>query len=67
MPSFGAAVDCLAAAGLAFDPVTRTGVVLVCDFKSADGTVAEYCVVAEDFESVDASERQLMTLFTKTS
>jgi Pre ATP-grasp domain/PGM1 C-terminal domain len=66
VPSFGAAVDRLVAAGLAFDPVTRTGVVLVGDFQSANGTV-RYCVVADDLESVDASERRLMTLFTKIS
>ena len=61
VPSFGAAVDRLEAAGLAFDPATKTGVVLVCDMTSVDGTV-RHCVVAEDLEHAYEMERRLTSL-----
>lgn len=64
VPSFGAAVERLAAAGLAFNASSRTGVVLVCDVEGTDDTVVEYCVVAEDLESARAVERELLALFS---
>ncbi|MGK5642482.1 peptide ligase PGM1-related protein [Streptomyces sp. URMC 126] len=47
VPSFAAATDALERAGLAFDPASRTGVVLVVDLVPVDGTVIP-CVVAPD-------------------
>jgi hypothetical protein len=59
--SFQAAVERLVAAGLDYDPVSRTGVILVCDFGPLNGTV-RYCVVAEDLESARDRERMLPEL-----
>jgi Pre ATP-grasp domain/PGM1 C-terminal domain len=61
LPSFGAAVERLAAAGLAFDPARRAGVVLVDDLTAVDGTV-RHCVVAEDQVAAAACEREIAAL-----
>jgi hypothetical protein len=61
VPSFSAAVDLLARAGLAFDPSSAEGVVLTCDHTAQSGAV-EYCVVAPDAESAFVYERRLKAL-----
>lgn len=60
VPSFTAAVDSLAEAGLAYDPVTSTGVVLTSDLLP-DHTVV-HCTVAEDLAAAVAVQRRLPTL-----
>ncbi|MER5638978.1 peptide ligase PGM1-related protein [Kitasatospora sp. NPDC002227] len=62
VPSFPEAVAAVREAGLAFDPVARTGVVFSCDFAAADGTVM-YCVIAEDAGRARLVERRLTALF----
>ncbi|AUG80583.1 hypothetical protein CFP65_5903 [Kitasatospora sp. MMS16-BH015] len=66
VPSFPEALAAVAAAGLAFDPVARTGVVFSCDFAVADGSVM-YCVIAEDAERARSVERRLTALFPAAS
>jgi hypothetical protein len=61
VPSFGTAVDRLAAAGLAFDHATGTGVVLVGDMTGVDGTV-RHCVVGENLFHARDLERRLGSL-----
>ncbi|MBZ4318334.1 peptide ligase PGM1-related protein [Streptomyces huiliensis] len=58
VPSFGAALDALERSGLAFDPATRTGVVLVGDLVPVDGTVIP-CVIARDRDAAHAVRRSL--------
>jgi len=60
--SFSAAVARLAAAGLGYDPVHRTGVMLTSDRMPDDGTLT-YCVVAEDLESAQDQEHRVAALF----
>lgn len=59
MTSFSAARDKLADAGLAYDPVSRTGVVLVMPFNTGNDTL-RYCVVEKTMararECVDVVE-----------
>ncbi|WP_171165432.1 peptide ligase PGM1-related protein [Streptomyces sp. I05A-00742] len=62
VPSFRAALDALDRAGLAFDPDTRTGVVLVGDLVPADGTVIP-CVIAPDRPAARAVRSSLPALF----
>lgn len=62
VPAFRDAVARLAHAGLAYDPATRTGVVLTCDFVHVHGTV-EYCLVAKDIEEAREREKALTELF----
>jgi hypothetical protein len=62
VPSLPVAVDRLAAAGLAYDRVSGTGVVIVSD-QLPDGTVV-YCVIGEDLESARVCERRVADLFT---
>lgn len=66
VPSFGAAVAALRDAGLALDPVRRTGVVLVCDHTAVDGAV-RHCVVAEDLATAIGCEQELGALFTEVT
>jgi hypothetical protein len=63
-PSFPAAAGALAAAGLAFDPATATGVVLVNHFGPAAGSVL-YCVIAEDLAAARERQRELAPLFAR--
>ncbi len=65
VPSFATAVERLKDADLAFDREAGLGVVLVSDLMP-DGTLA-YCVVAEDLESAQTLNRQLIRLFDVTS
>jgi hypothetical protein len=64
VPSFAEAVHRLEAAGLAYDPETRLGVILTCDVVSANGTV-RCCVVAEDMDAVKKHELLLATIFPR--
>jgi hypothetical protein len=61
VPSFGAAVRALAAAGLEFDRDSGTGVLLTGNYVEIDGKVM-YCVVAEDAESARAVAESLAAL-----
>ena len=63
VPSFGAAVQRLTDAGLAFDKETGTGVLLTSDV-TPDATVT-YCMVAENLTGARALERGLRALFTE--
>ncbi|RKT19033.1 hypothetical protein BX285_3476 [Streptomyces sp. 1114.5] len=65
VPSFTAAAEKLAAAGLAYDRASRTGVVLVKAFSHADGTV-RFCVIAEDFEAAEVVRERVESLFLPT-
>ncbi|MGE7391080.1 peptide ligase PGM1-related protein [Streptomyces sp. NPDC004126] len=62
VPSSQAAVERLAASGLAFDPGTGLGVIVTADHVSQCGAV-EYCAVAEDVETASAMEHRLSGLF----
>lgn len=63
VPSYEAAADKLDSTGLAYDPATRKGVVIVKAFNQADSTV-RYCVVAEDLAEAEATRREVESLFT---
>ncbi|MBA6439095.1 peptide ligase PGM1-related protein [Streptomyces sp. GMR22] len=63
VPSFRAAVDRVAAAGLAYDPVERTGVVFTMPYNPGNGTI-RYCVVAESPEAARERSRTVHGLFT---
>jgi hypothetical protein len=65
-PPFRAAVAALEEAGLGFDPVSGTGVVLVNDFGPRAGAVM-YCVIAEDVAGVRARQRELVPLLAKSA
>jgi len=64
IPSFSEAVHRLEAAGLAYDPETRLGVILTCDVVPANGTV-RCCVVAEDMDAVKKYELLLAAIFPR--
>ncbi|HEY1623827.1 MAG TPA: peptide ligase PGM1-related protein [Streptosporangiaceae bacterium] len=64
VPSFREAVHRLEAAGLAYDPETRLGVILTCDVVPANGTV-KCCVVAEDTDAVKKYELLLGGIFSR--
>jgi pre ATP-grasp domain-containing protein/pheganomycin biosynthesis PGM1-like protein len=64
VPSFAEAVHRLEAAGLAYDPETRLGVILTCDVVPANGTV-RCCVVAEDMDAVKKYELLLGGIFPR--
>jgi hypothetical protein len=66
VPSFREAVHRLEAAGLAYDPETRLGVILTCDVVPANGTV-KCCVVAEDLDAVKKYELLLGSVFLRLS
>jgi hypothetical protein len=61
VPSFTAMCERLAAAGVAYDPDERTGVVLTNAFDGVKGVM--YCVVAEDLDRAWATDRALAGLF----
>ena len=60
--SFADAQARLSAARLAYDPSSRTGVVLTNAFDNNNGVM--YCVVAEDLDAAWACDRDLKPLFT---
>lgn len=62
VPSFQAAAETIEAAGLAYDPAARTGVVLLNAVDPRQGTVI-YCVVAGDLDAALDRERELTALF----
>ena len=64
VPSFREAMHRLEAAGLAYDPETRLGVILTCDVVPANGTV-RCCVVAEDLDAVKKYELLLGSIFSR--
>lgn len=61
--SFADARDRLAAAGLAFDPATRLGVVISNAYDGAGGVM--YCVVAQDLDAAWALDRSLRPVFSR--
>ncbi|WP_329182138.1 peptide ligase PGM1-related protein (plasmid) [Streptomyces decoyicus] len=63
VPSFRAAADRLAEAGLAYSPATRTGAVLVMAYNPSDSTV-RYTVVAETLDQARKQADQVESLFT---
>lgn len=62
VPSFAAAAERLAGAGLAYDRTTRTGIVLVKAYSHANGTV-RYCAVAPDLDAANRLHDQVESLF----
>ncbi|MFE9454363.1 peptide ligase PGM1-related protein [Streptomyces sp. NPDC006739] len=62
VPSFEAAVSRLNAAGLAYDPRRRVGVVMSEDFDPAHGDVF-FCAIAEDLDAAAACESRVLSLF----
>lgn len=62
-PEFDLAIKKLSASGLAYDPLTRTGVVIAVSGTRPDGTGGEACVIGEDVASAEALERRLQGLF----
>lgn len=58
---FADALDRLTAAGAAYDPVTRSGVVLSNPFDGRNGVM--YCVVAPDMDQAWAMDRELREVF----
>jgi len=64
-PSFKETVDRIAGAGLAYDPATRTGVVLTSAFNSGDKSVM-HIVVAPDIDTAYDLDEQLEPLFTNS-
>ncbi|RCV48913.1 preATP grasp domain-containing protein [Marinitenerispora sediminis] len=63
VPSLAAAIGALEAAGLAFDPGRRRGVVIACDHSRQAGAV-EYCAIAEDRRDAEEMEKTLADLFS---
>lgn len=57
VPSFTAAAERVTAAGLGYDPLTRTGLIWTNAFDGVRGVM--YCVVAPDLETAWAGDRQL--------
>jgi hypothetical protein len=60
VPSFPAAVERLAAAGLGYDPTSRTGVVITSD--DGDGTV-DCCAIADALATAEEMHHELGGLF----
>lgn len=54
--SFGSMMRALADAGLGYDPRTRTGVIIICDFSAVDGTL-RCCVVGQDLDAAYQQQR----------
>ncbi|MGY1495101.1 preATP grasp domain-containing protein [Streptomyces sp. QTS52] len=63
VPSFDAAIERLHDAGLAYDPDTRTGVIISSAFDRRDDTLL-HCVVAESLPTAHDVEQRLARLFT---
>ncbi|WP_027660533.1 preATP grasp domain-containing protein [Salinispora fenicalii] len=66
VPSFTEAVERLAMAGLAYDPTSRTGVVITSNNVDADGTVA-CCAIAEELQAAEELHRRRGELFVDQS
>ncbi|ARF63852.1 MULTISPECIES: peptide ligase PGM1-related protein [Streptomyces] len=62
VPSFPETVRALERSGLAFDPVTRAGVIIACDHVRQGGAV-EYCLIARDRDEALRWETRLSELF----
>lgn len=62
-PAFDAAWRDLSASGLAYDPETRTGVIIPVYGINPDGTGGEACIVAADLDEAEQLELALRTLF----
>lgn len=62
-PAFDAARRALAAAGLAYDPATRTGVIVPVYGTHADGTGGEACLVGRDLAEAERMEQAVAELF----
>ncbi|MFJ9821060.1 peptide ligase PGM1-related protein [Streptomyces sp. NPDC101151] len=62
VPSFEQATDQLQESGLAYEPETGTGVILVADLVEEGATVI-YCVVAPDLNGAEKMQEQLHHLF----
>lgn len=58
VPSFAEAVRLLGEAGMAYDPRSRTGVVLTADYTTTLGRVT-YCAISEDLDGVRRLEGRL--------
>ncbi|EOD64906.1 peptide ligase PGM1-related protein [Amycolatopsis vancoresmycina] len=63
VPAFDEALAELARRGLAYDPATRTGVVIPVYGTDPGGTGGEACLVAEDAEAARALEHELTAAF----
>jgi hypothetical protein len=63
--SFKEAVGRLDANGLGYNREARAGVILICDFGLADGSV-RYCIVAEDIDAVRKYERRLWAVYEES-
>lgn len=61
VPSFTTAVERLATAGLAYDPTSRTGIVITTNDVDADGTVA-CCAIAGERQAAEGLHRRLSEL-----
>ncbi|MFH8534729.1 peptide ligase PGM1-related protein [Streptomyces tendae] len=61
-PDFATTVQALSDQGLAYDPATRTGVLITVDDNSASGGFGEYCVVARDAEHARELENAVADL-----
>ncbi|MQL61919.1 hypothetical protein F6Q10_04600 [Streptomyces vinaceus] len=61
-PSFSRTLDALTASGLAYDPQTRTGVLLTVDDGSSSGGYGEYCVIAENATRAQQLEQEFSSL-----
>ncbi|MFB7496376.1 peptide ligase PGM1-related protein [Streptomyces sp. NPDC056161] len=66
-PPFAATVQALAGHGLAYDPESRTGVLITVDDNSAAGGFGEYCVVARDAAHARELERAVAELLAPLS
>ncbi|MFI0507501.1 peptide ligase PGM1-related protein [Streptomyces albogriseolus] len=63
-PPFATAVKALTEHGLAYDPATRTGVLITVDDTGPSGGFGEYCVVARDAEHVRELEQAVADVLT---
>ncbi|HET9142779.1 peptide ligase PGM1-related protein [Actinophytocola sp.] len=62
-PAFGPALRALTGSGLAYDPRTRTGVIISVYGTRMDGTGGEACIVGENLAAAEELERELAELF----
>jgi pre ATP-grasp domain-containing protein/pheganomycin biosynthesis PGM1-like protein len=61
--SFSSAQQTLVDNGLAYDPATRTGVIITVYGTRPDGTGGEACIIGENLEAAERMERTLQELF----
>ncbi|MFL4909786.1 peptide ligase PGM1-related protein [Streptomyces sp. MMS24-I2-30] len=66
-PPFATTVQALADHGLAYDPESRTGVLITVDDNSASGGFGEYCVVARDAAHARELEQAVAELLAPLS